>query len=189
MLFWLLDDLDFELYCPQSFVVACLLVARKVLGEVELSCEAPYEMYKRLMDRAVYEQNVVLSQHQSPFLLDAVSFAHAIGDIELRLLERVDYDLKMSTHWPELNGFPIDELSAYETSIQLARCLVLCSCTNPLPEYQTEDLQQLFVLASALQPFLQRQHNYHQTIHFEGDEIKLWTSIDETIHRIFTLNQ
>lgn len=179
MLFWRLCDLDFELCCPRVLLVACMLVARKVLGGVDLSCEAPYEMYERLMDGAVSKHTLLL---EPPDMLDAASFAQAIGDIELRLLESLDYDLKMCTLWPELNGFPIDELNAEDTNIQLARCLFLCNCTNPLHKAESEHF---LGLASALEPFQHIRRQTHQAVHLKGDEVKLWTSIDESIHRIF----
>jgi hypothetical protein len=159
-----------------------MLVARKVLGGVDLSCEAPYEMYERLMGGAVSKHMILL---EPPDMLDAASFAQAIGDIELRLLDSVDYDLKICTLWPELNGFPIDELNAEDTNIQLARCLFLCNCTNPLHEAKSEHF---LGLASALERFQNCRRKTYQTTHLKGYEVKLWTSIDESIHRIFYPN-
>jgi len=130
--FWRLHDERWVTHCPLLVTASSVLVASKAIGHETICCTKLYEMYVALTEM-VSKDPTPLPFYLSPCRLSLVEFSDEMGELELILLETVNFCTLTTELLPKIYSLSSYKFGEDSIDFYIIRCALLISCMSSDP--------------------------------------------------------
>ncbi len=130
--FWRIHDERWVTHCPLLVTVSTVLVASKAIGHDNICRTKLYDMYIALTEM-VSKEPTPLPFYLSPCRLSRIEFFGKMGELELILLETVNFCTLPTELLPKIHSLISYTFGEGSIDFHMIRCALLISCMSPDP--------------------------------------------------------